>query len=217
MAREVRANLVYREFTRIGAGKVPDDKTISRLAAKSVRRAVEKLHQRAGNRLGKKVAREPQDAGRHHGRGNQHTLSDRQQFARRWGARAHAGDEAGQRGGRCGEDASARPDTHVSCGCWRSPAPAATRVESGKKKLKDAYRGLLEAASRVVGQAKQIAAKLAGIKRRNRKSRGKARQPTGGNDSAHAASHASGSSARAETATPGPKARSSACLNRRRK
>jgi hypothetical protein len=28
----VRANLVYREFTRIGGGKVPDDKTMGRLA-----------------------------------------------------------------------------------------------------------------------------------------------------------------------------------------
>ena len=26
LSREVRANLVYREFTRIGGGKVPDDK-----------------------------------------------------------------------------------------------------------------------------------------------------------------------------------------------
>ena len=32
MHREVRANLVYREFTRIGGGKVPDDKTMGRLA-----------------------------------------------------------------------------------------------------------------------------------------------------------------------------------------
>src|SRR5438105_8750753 len=32
LTREVRANLVYREFTRIGGGKVPDDKTMGRLA-----------------------------------------------------------------------------------------------------------------------------------------------------------------------------------------
>jgi len=31
LQREVRANLVYREFTRIGGGKVPDDKTTGRL------------------------------------------------------------------------------------------------------------------------------------------------------------------------------------------
>src|ERR1700704_169487 len=32
VTREVRANLVYREFTRIGGAKVPDDKTMGRLA-----------------------------------------------------------------------------------------------------------------------------------------------------------------------------------------
>ena len=32
LSREVRANLVYREFTRIGASKVPDDKTMGNLA-----------------------------------------------------------------------------------------------------------------------------------------------------------------------------------------
>ena len=31
LIREVRANLVYREFTRIGGGAVPDDKTIGRI------------------------------------------------------------------------------------------------------------------------------------------------------------------------------------------
>jgi IS5 family transposase len=30
LEREVRANLVYRDFTRVGAGKMPDDKTIGR-------------------------------------------------------------------------------------------------------------------------------------------------------------------------------------------
>ena len=31
LTREVRANLVYRQFTRIGGEKVPDDKTMGRL------------------------------------------------------------------------------------------------------------------------------------------------------------------------------------------
>jgi len=44
--REVRANLVYREFTRIGGGKVPDDKTMGRLARQLGPGPVEKLHQR---------------------------------------------------------------------------------------------------------------------------------------------------------------------------
>ena len=44
--REVRANLVYREFTRIGGGKVPDDKTLGRLARQLGPEPVEQLHRR---------------------------------------------------------------------------------------------------------------------------------------------------------------------------
>src|SRR5438067_99143 len=46
MQREVRANLVYREFTRMGGGKVPDYKTMGRLARQLGPEPVEKLHQR---------------------------------------------------------------------------------------------------------------------------------------------------------------------------
>ena len=46
LSREVRANLVYREFTRIGGGKVPDDRTIGNLARQLGPEVVEKLHRR---------------------------------------------------------------------------------------------------------------------------------------------------------------------------
>jgi transposase, IS5 family len=46
LSQEVRANLVYRDFTRIGGGKVPDDKTMGRLGRQLGPEAVEKLHQR---------------------------------------------------------------------------------------------------------------------------------------------------------------------------
>jgi IS5 family transposase len=46
LIREVRANLVYREFTRVGGGPVPDDKTIARLARQLGPELIEKLHQR---------------------------------------------------------------------------------------------------------------------------------------------------------------------------
>jgi len=46
VTREVRANLVYREFTGIGGGKVPDDKTMGRLARQLGSAAIETLHQR---------------------------------------------------------------------------------------------------------------------------------------------------------------------------
>jgi transposase, IS5 family len=44
--RETRANLVYREFTRIGAAKVPDDKTLGRQARALGPEVIEKIHRR---------------------------------------------------------------------------------------------------------------------------------------------------------------------------
>src|SRR5262245_19481852 len=57
LTREVRANLVYREFTRVGGGKVPDDKTMGRLARQLGPEIVEKIHRRIVEiALEKKVA-----------------------------------------------------------------------------------------------------------------------------------------------------------------
>src|SRR5205807_560671 len=46
LSREVRANLVYRDFTRIGAEKVPDEKTMGNLARQLSPELFDKLHQR---------------------------------------------------------------------------------------------------------------------------------------------------------------------------
>ena len=46
VTREVRANLVYREFTGVGGGKVPDDKTMGRLARQLGPEAIGQLHRR---------------------------------------------------------------------------------------------------------------------------------------------------------------------------
>jgi IS5 family transposase len=44
--REVRANLVYREFTRVGAGKVPDAKSLGRQAQALGPEVIAQIHQR---------------------------------------------------------------------------------------------------------------------------------------------------------------------------
>ncbi len=44
LEREVRANLVYRQFTRVGAQKVPDAKTLGRLALALGPEIIEQLH-----------------------------------------------------------------------------------------------------------------------------------------------------------------------------
>jgi transposase, IS5 family len=46
LSREVRANLVYREFTRIGCEKVPDDRTMGNLARQLGPEVIAQLHRR---------------------------------------------------------------------------------------------------------------------------------------------------------------------------
>src|SRR5262249_44870836 len=46
LSREVRANLVYREFTRIGGEKVPDDRTMGNLARQLGPEVIGKVHLR---------------------------------------------------------------------------------------------------------------------------------------------------------------------------
>lgn len=46
LEREVRANLVYRAFTRVGDEKVPDAKTLARLGQLIGPKVIEELHQR---------------------------------------------------------------------------------------------------------------------------------------------------------------------------
>ena len=46
LEREVRANLVYRDFTRVGGGKMPDAKTIGRWGLAVGPQAVKQVHER---------------------------------------------------------------------------------------------------------------------------------------------------------------------------
>jgi transposase, IS5 family len=46
LEREVRANLVYRDFTRVGASKAPDAKTMGRWGLALGPDVVEKIHER---------------------------------------------------------------------------------------------------------------------------------------------------------------------------
>ena len=46
LEREVKMNLAYRDFTRIGLGKVPDAKTLARIAQALGGKVIAKLHDR---------------------------------------------------------------------------------------------------------------------------------------------------------------------------
>jgi IS5 family transposase len=45
LEREVRANLVYRDFTRVGSAKVPDAKTMGRWGVAVGPQALERVHE----------------------------------------------------------------------------------------------------------------------------------------------------------------------------
>ena len=46
LEREVRANLVYRDFTRVGAGKMPDAKTMGRWGVALGPEVIKQIHER---------------------------------------------------------------------------------------------------------------------------------------------------------------------------
>ena len=178
LTREVRANLVYREFTRIGGGKVPDDKSMGRLARQLGPETVEKLHQRIVEiALENKVAR-----GRKmrvdttvvetniHYPTDSSLLGDGVRVLTRVMKRVVA--VAGEVGTRLRDRTRS-----IKLRVLAIARASRNKTESGKKKLKEAYVGLLEAASRVVGQAKKFADEIGrGIKRGNRKRLSKARR-----------------------------------------
>ena len=119
LEHEVRANLVYRAFTRIDAGDVPDAKTILKIA-----RALGPARDRAaaspsGRR--REACRGHARASisrRHHGRRNQCALPDRQHALARRGARADADPATGEHG--VGRSSRAHPQSTAK----RDPARA---------------------------------------------------------------------------------------------
>src|SRR6266853_653674 len=78
LEREVRANLVYRQFTRVGAAKVPDAKTLGKLGIALGPEVIEQIHQRVvAIAQGQKIVQGAPDARRYHGGGNRHPLPNR--------------------------------------------------------------------------------------------------------------------------------------------
>jgi IS5 family transposase len=171
LTRQVRANLVYREFTRIGGGKVPDDKTMGRLARQLGPEIVEKIHQRVVEiALEKKVA-----AGRKlrvdttvvetniHYPTDSSLLGDGTRVLTR--VMKKVGEVAAQMGTQLRDRRRS-----IKLKVLAIARASRNKTESGKEKLKKAYAALLDTSSRVVGQAKKFSQEIAeGIKKGNQK------------------------------------------------
>jgi IS5 family transposase len=171
LAREVRANLVYREFTRIGGGKVPDDKSMSRFGRQLGPEVVEKLHQRVvsiaqekkviqGRKL--RVDTTVVETNIHYPTDST-LLSDGVRVLTR--VMMKVTEVVGQVGTQLRD--RTRSVKHRILEIARA---SRDKSEKGKQKLAAAYGKLLKTTSRVVGQAKKFSAEIAGkVKRGPRK------------------------------------------------
>lgn len=167
LEREVRANLVYRQFTRVGAEKVPDAKTLGRLALALGPQIVAQLHQRVvaiahekgivrGRRL--RVDTTVVETNIHYPTDSS-LLGDGVRVLTR--AMKHIAKLAGRAG------AKLRDRTRV-VGYRVMEIARASRSRGGasQERMKVCYRKLLYHTTRVVGQAKRFAREVAtGIKR----------------------------------------------------
>ncbi len=170
LTREVRANLVYREFTRIGGGKVPDDKTMGRLARQLGPEIVEKVHRRVVEiALEKKVAT---------GRKlrvdttvvetNIHYPTDSSLLGDGVRVLTRAMKKVSQVAGQVGTVLRDRTRS-IKLKVLAIARASRNKTESGKQKLEQAYGALLKATTRVAGQAQKFSQEIAaGIKRGHR-------------------------------------------------
>jgi len=161
LEREVRGNLLYREFTHIGAEKVPDAKTLGRLAQALGPEVIEKLHARIvtlaqdqGVVTGRRMRVDttvvetnihyPTDSG---------LMGDGVRVLTRLMKKVR--EIAGEAGTKLRDRKRSMQRRLVEIGrATRSKGKAA------QEKVKAVYRKLVEVTSRVVGQAKKFSAEI---------------------------------------------------------
>jgi transposase, IS5 family len=167
LSREVRANLVYRQFTRVGGGKVPDDKTMGRLARQLRPELIKQLHDRfvaiarqeniiQGRKM--RVDTTVVETNIHYPTDSS-LLGDGVRVLIRamkkvGGIAAEAGAKLRDRG------------RSVKLRVMEIARAARSKVPQSQEKLKQGYGKLLDATRRVVGQAKRFSTEIAqGVKR----------------------------------------------------
>jgi len=163
VTREVRADLVYREFTGVGGGKVPDDKTMGRLARQLGSDAIEQLHRRTveialekqvvtGRRM--RVDTTVVETNIHYPTDSTLMGDGVRVLTRVMKKAAAAAAEAGVKF----RDRS----RSVKRSILEIVYAARNKSEKGQEKMKAGYRKLLEATSRVAGQAQEFSGVIAG-------------------------------------------------------
>jgi transposase, IS5 family len=167
LEREVRANLVYRQFTRIGAEKVPDAKTLGRVAQALGPEVIEKIHARmvalaqehkviVGRRL--RVDTTVVEANIHYPTDSS-LLGDGVRVLTRLMKKVT--EIAGEVGTKLRDRSRSVQRRLIEIG-----RVSRSQGQVAKEKIQKVYLKLLEGTGRVVGQAKKFSAEIGqGIKR----------------------------------------------------
>ncbi len=167
LEREVRANLVYRDFTRVGAAKAPDAKTMGRWGLALGPAAVEKIHARVVE-----IAKEDQLVqGRKmrldttvvetniHYPTDSSLLGDGVRVLIR--AMKRVGEIVGKQGAKLRDRSRSVKWRILEIG-----RIARTKGGPNRERLQQGYEKLLSAVGRVVGQARRFSGEIAqGVKR----------------------------------------------------
>jgi IS5 family transposase len=167
LEREVRANLVYRDFTRVGAGKTPDAKTMGRWGVALGGEVIKQIHTRMvtlaqsrglteGRRL--RVDTTVVETNIHYPTDSS-LLGDGVRVLTRFMKKITA--IVGEAGTKLRDRSRS-----VKLRALDIARAARSKAKQGQEKLKHAYRQLLNSTSRVVGQAKRFSQEIAaGMKR----------------------------------------------------
>jgi IS5 family transposase len=167
LEREVRANLVYRDFTRVGAGKMPDAKTMGRWGAAVGPEVIKQVHAR--------LVKIAQDKGVVAGRRmrvdttvvetNIHYPTDSSLMGDGVRVLTRTMKKITEIAGEVGTKLRDRSRS-VKLRVLDIARAARAKGPQSRDKLKGAYGKLLSSTSRVVGQAKRFEREIAeGVKR----------------------------------------------------
>ena len=158
LEREVRANLVYRQFTRVGAEKVPDAKTLGKLGLALGPEIIEQIHARVvalahqkkivqGRKL--RVDTTVVETNIHHPTDSS-LLGDGVRVLTR--AMKQITELTGEAGTKLRDRTRS-----VKYRVLDIARASRSRAQQGQQKLEQGYRKLLDASGRVVAQAKRFA------------------------------------------------------------
>lgn len=169
LEREVRSNLVYRQFTRVGSAKVPDAKTMGKLGIALGPEVVEQIHQRvvaiakekqiiSGRRMRVDTTVVETDI---HYPTDASLLGDGVRVLTRTMKRI--AKLAGTAGAKLRDRARSTRRCLLQIG-----RASRSRAEQGRERMLQSYRRLMAITGRVVGQAKRFAREVSqGVKRCN--------------------------------------------------